>query len=861
MQDFRPDLTNWLSEDVFGETGATARLRSQDLETGIYKVEFKNDLTSNTHLITFQMPDEADSLPELSCVDSDLMGKVSMYVMDNLGSLTIQMLIKKCLIFLGNPVKTSTFDDDEDWGSDDDEGNDWGDNDEFMEDKDDSEPIMPSEMEESQRYTFKQNRWVEAAEKIRKKYEKGIHEEELSTSNIFNPKAVSLMLAKQIVEFQKAYDNGNKMYSVEPIDDNIYTWSVKISNFEPFSKIHDDMISLNREHSYDYVEVELKFLPDIFPFFPPTVKLVRPRIENFVFARIVTMPELQLSKWNPTCEISHILGSIKQLIEKHGRVNPQNKVNDMRNDLPPFTEIEFQLLRLSMLTETPARCVSLEEAKNRSPILAIGISQLKTKQPSQATTNAKGKKAWAAGVGYGHQGDSKGWDIAAWERAQRKKESEVESIVKVLSKELGTQQCPIQVVKESCLLPFLLDYCKNDSLNDIARHFSLYEAIFRLLSNMLPYSGLVPLFIEIHNNHTLLEHLKKLYKKSKFVRNAAQKVENEIMAETQPKPKPAAQHGFFVSHRGVVRGHVSESAGKDYGFQIALMICNFVEALEEKMKQIDIENTTAQVQKQKLTESMKNYIPLMRELAFSEVEDMFVPHHYVNTKKIVVTLNRKLIKRLVAEFSDLPSSLPIDPDSSVFFRICESNMPFAQMLIIPPDGTPYAGGCFLFDICFPSKYPLVAPLVNLQTTGHGKVRFNPNLYKCGKVCLSLLGTWGGANQGEQWNPGLSTLLQVAISIQSLIFVAKPYFNEPGYEATMGTPRGDQQSKAYNRIREEATVKYAIIEMLEKTPPQFKDVIQLHFKLSRDRTLANVERWMGADSKAYKKVKQLLDQLQ
>lgn len=31
----------------------------------------------------------------------------------------------------------------------------------------------------------------------------------------------------------------------------------------------------------------------------------------------------------------------------------------------------------------------------------------------------------------------------------------------------------------------------------------------------------------------------------------------------------------------------------------------------------------------------------------------------------------------------------------------------------------------------------------LATTGGGKVRFNPNLYNNGKVCLSLLGTWSG----------------------------------------------------------------------------------------------------------------------
>ena len=39
------------------------------------------------------------------------------------------------------------------------------------------------------------------------------------------------------------------------------------------------------------------------------------------------------------------------------------------------------------------------------------------------------------------------------------------------------------------------------------------------------------------------------------------------------------------------------------------------------------------------------------------------------------------------------------------------------------------------------------------------MRFNPNLYDCGKVCLSLLGTWSGA-KGETWDPNSSSTLQV-----------------------------------------------------------------------------------------------------
>ena len=56
-----------------------------------------------------------------------------------------------------------------------------------------------------------------------------------------------------------------------------------------------------------------------------------------------------------------------------------------------------------------------------------------------------------------------------------------------------------------------------------------------------------------------------------------------------------------------------------------------------------------------------------------------------------------------------------------------------QVLITGPSDTPYANGCFEFDVFFPSNYPKGPMLINLKTTGHGRVRFNPNLYNDGKV--------------------------------------------------------------------------------------------------------------------------------
>jgi hypothetical protein len=46
-----------------------------------------------------------------------------------------------------------------------------------------------------------------------------------------------------------------------------------------------------------------------------------------------------------------------------------------------------------------------------------------------------------------------------------------------------------------------------------------------------------------------------------------------------------------------------------------------------------------------------------------------------------------------------------------------------------------------------------------------------------QVCLSLLGTWHGGSEIEKWNPERSSLFQILMSIQGMIFIPDPYFNE------------------------------------------------------------------------------------
>jgi ubiquitin-protein ligase len=151
-------------------------------------------------------------------------------------------------------------------------------------------------------------------------------------------------------------------------------------------------------------------------------------------------------------------------------------------------------------------------------------------------------------------------------------------------------------------------------------------------------------------------------------------------------------------------------------------------------------------------------------------------------------------------------------------------------MLTGPEGTPYHGGCFLFDVLFPARYPDVPPLLSLDTTGGGRARLNPNLYADGKVCLSLLGTWHGSDASEKWDADAANLWRVLVSVQGMILVADPYFNEPGVEAVRGTPEGDAASARYNARLSLNVVRHAMNGMLDAPPPGFEEVVKEHFRL-------------------------------
>lgn len=126
-----------------------------------------------------------------------------------------------------------------------------------------------------------------------------------------------------------------------------------------------------------------------------------------------------------------------------------------------------------------------------------------------------------------------------------------------------------------------------------------------------------------------------------------------------------------------------------------------------------------------------------------------------------------------------------------------------------------------------------------MTTGGGSVRFNPNLYSSGKVCLSILGTWAG----PPWTPAMN-IMTVLLSIQSLM-CKEPFYNEPGFDKN-NTRLKDSAIK-YSKDVAYNTMNVAVYGMLRDIhgdasgmPKELKQKLQFMFVYHYDEILKTID---------------------
>ena len=172
----------------------------------------------------------------------------------------------------------------------------------------------------------------------------------------------------------------------------------------------------------------------------------------------------------------------------------------------------------------------------------------------------------------------------------------------------------------------------------------------------------------------------------------------------------------------------------------------------------------------------------------------------------VAIVYKETFKRIVKDVKDLTKE-PLT-EQNIFYQHDENNILKGYAMIIGPKDTCYHNGFFFFEFNFPYNYPWAPPKV-LYNTNDGTTRFNPNLYRDGKVCLSVLNTW----KGEPWS-ACQTIKSILLILQTVLN-NEPLLNEPGVS------KEHLDFNSYNEFIKFKTYEYALFYQYVKDNNQFE----------------------------------------
>ncbi|KAI9664236.1 MAG: hypothetical protein M1831_002415 [Alyxoria varia] len=363
----------------------------------------------------------------------------------------------------------------------------------------------------------------------------------------------------------------------------------------------------------------------------------------------------------------------------------------------------------------------------------------------------------------------------------------------------------------------LAELLRNDSIEDAVERGRLYKSALNLVSMIMRHANLAPILTEEYYLKGESNGLVKLADPQETPLSL-----NVGYGEEKATPTINSATNLVKACKSVTKcAQTTPSAYKDSAGKDLLNLCTHV-------VKVFVTDETSDKAEPQLT------ISNLESVEMIDMRSILANYQYGSLIGVTASSssNPKRMRTLFREISILTTSLP----RGVFVKVGLDRPDVMKVLIPGPEDTPYYGGLFEFDIFCPSAYPEKPPQVHCATAANHSARLNPNLYETGYVCLSLIGTWSGTPD-EQWQASKSTLLQVVVSIQSMIFVKDPAENEPG-----GWGADNHQ---YNQKQESHTCAYGMLSWLQDAKCRdgiWKDIVQAHFREHASEILNTVKRW-------------------
>ena len=185
---------------------------------------------------------------------------------------------------------------------------------------------------------------------------------------------------------------------------------------------------------------------------------------------------------------------------------------------------------------------------------------------------------------------------------------------------------------------------------------------------------------------------------------------------------------------------------------------------------------------------------------------------------------RENAKRLLRDIKSIMKE-PLD-NENIYYKHDENDMSKGYALIIGQKDTIYENGYYFFEFNFPYDYPYSPPKLEYKTNTE-YIRFHPNFYKNGKVCISLLNTW----PGDPWT-SCQTIRSILITI-SMLFDNKPLLHEPSIT------ENHYDFANYHKIIEYKNLEFSYFKIgneillhnknVISTSKHFSETISKHFK--------------------------------
>lgn len=120
-------------------------------------------------------------------------------------------------------------------------------------------------------------------------------------------------LMKELGEIQKTQHRRDSIFTAELVNDNLFEWHVRLHKIDPESELATDMKELDIPHILLHI-----IFPETFPFAPPFIRVISPRIEKgFVMeGGAICMELLTPRGWTSAYTVTSVIIQLASCIVK-----------------------------------------------------------------------------------------------------------------------------------------------------------------------------------------------------------------------------------------------------------------------------------------------------------------------------------------------------------------------------------------------------------------------------------------------------------------------------------------------------------------------------------------------------------------